>query len=475
MNKPTVEHPKIFISYAWSSKEYQEKVLSLASDLVNDGIDVLLDRWSLKEGNDTYAFMEQSVTDSSITNVLILLDPQYESKANNRSGGVGTETQIISPEIYNKVKQEKFLPIVFERDEKGGIPKPAYLQGLLHFDLSKEESYDEEYQRLVKRLYGIEIIKKPELGNKPAWLESKSLVSTKIRSTFSELKNNEPEKIKVMKFKIFLTDLKNKILFFKHGEKFDNIQYEDYISLYDDTRNIRDEFLELIQYTLYVDNGERLVADILEELYIELNRRSDIITEILETLLHELFIYMIAIYYKSMNYKALSYTLTKSYFINEYGEEARSFSLFYKYNQYFENAINKRDDKVYNSGAAQYWIENVNTSFCSKNDFVFADILCYNVSVFTKNELWYWFPITYNYAGHYLFRTFARKLQSKEHLNDAVILFGYSDLEKFIDAFIQVEKQLKSGVLNGYRHSGSFDNAPLLCQYIKSEELGTCK
>lgn len=69
---------------------------------MNDGIDVVLDQWSLKEGNDTYVFMEQSVTDSTITNVLILLDPNYEKKADTRDGGVGTETQIISPEVYNK-------------------------------------------------------------------------------------------------------------------------------------------------------------------------------------------------------------------------------------------------------------------------------------------------------------------------------------------------------------------------------------
>ncbi|MPN13879.1 hypothetical protein SDC9_161205 [bioreactor metagenome] len=46
--------------------------------------------------------MEQSVTDPSITNVLILLDEQYENKANSRTGGVGTETQIIFPKSTTK-------------------------------------------------------------------------------------------------------------------------------------------------------------------------------------------------------------------------------------------------------------------------------------------------------------------------------------------------------------------------------------
>ena len=82
--KPSIENPKVFISYAWSNEEYQNKVLSFATALMNDGVDVLFDKWSLKEGNDTYAFMEKSVVDEKVTNVLILLDPVYEEKANNR-------------------------------------------------------------------------------------------------------------------------------------------------------------------------------------------------------------------------------------------------------------------------------------------------------------------------------------------------------------------------------------------------------
>ena len=48
--------------------------------------------------------------------------------------------------------------VLVQRRENGEIPKPQYLKTMLHFDLSQEEKYDLEYQRLVKRLYGIEII-----------------------------------------------------------------------------------------------------------------------------------------------------------------------------------------------------------------------------------------------------------------------------------------------------------------------------
>ena len=50
--------PKIFISYSWSSDAL---VLELANRLVFHGVDVVLDKWDLKEGNDKYEFMETSV------------------------------------------------------------------------------------------------------------------------------------------------------------------------------------------------------------------------------------------------------------------------------------------------------------------------------------------------------------------------------------------------------------------------------
>ena len=184
--KPRIEHPRVFISYAWGTEDYNEKVILFATDLKRDGIEVVFDRWQLKEGNDTYAFMETSVTDEGITNVLVLLDPVYAKKADQRAGGVGTETQIISPEVYNKVSQRKFLPIVFERDADGNVCKPRYMAGLLHFDLTKEDDYETEYQRLVRTLYGIDTLKEPELGKAPAWLEDtpKLTLKSKVSEDF---------------------------------------------------------------------------------------------------------------------------------------------------------------------------------------------------------------------------------------------------------------------------------------------------
>ena len=57
--------PKVFISYSWSSQAHQERVREWAERLVGDGVDVVLDLYDLKEGQDKYAFMERMVTNPS--------------------------------------------------------------------------------------------------------------------------------------------------------------------------------------------------------------------------------------------------------------------------------------------------------------------------------------------------------------------------------------------------------------------------
>ena len=115
-------HPKVFISYSWTTEEYKKRVLNLAIRLRNNGVNVILDQWDLKPGHDMFAFMEQSIRDAE--KVLILCEAGYVSKANDRIGGVGAETQIITSDVYGKHKQEKFIPVIMEHP----ITLPSYLR-----------------------------------------------------------------------------------------------------------------------------------------------------------------------------------------------------------------------------------------------------------------------------------------------------------------------------------------------------------
>lgn len=125
--------PQVFISYSWTNQEYQKSIVDLAARLRHDGVDIKLDVWDLKQGQDKYAYMEQCVTNPAIDKVLIMSDRVYAEKADTRKGGVGDETTVISSEVYKNVNQQKFIPVVMERNEDGEAFLPAYLNSSGHW------------------------------------------------------------------------------------------------------------------------------------------------------------------------------------------------------------------------------------------------------------------------------------------------------------------------------------------------------
>ena len=139
--------PKVFISYSWTNQEHVDNVENLAKRLMSDGIYVYLDLWDAPEGIDLNHFMEK-VKSKEIDFVLIICDQEYARKADQREGGVGTETQIISKEVYDDVEQTRVIPIVWEKDDEGKPYLPTYLATRKYIDLSKE--YSEGYEKLIR-------------------------------------------------------------------------------------------------------------------------------------------------------------------------------------------------------------------------------------------------------------------------------------------------------------------------------------
>lgn len=142
---------KVFISYSWTPEENKNKTLELAKKLDEAGIEVILDQTHLKFGYDKYVFMEKMVTDTSLDKVLIVCNKDYAEKANNRSGGVGDESMIITPEFYGKIEQTKFIPIVFEKDSQGNAYLPCYLKRIMYVDLSDDINYNKNFYSLLKQ------------------------------------------------------------------------------------------------------------------------------------------------------------------------------------------------------------------------------------------------------------------------------------------------------------------------------------
>ena len=471
--KNRIKHPKVFISYAWGSQEHDEKVIALATNLKGDGVEVVFDKWQLKEGNDTCKFMEKSVLDESITNVLILIDPIYAKKANERAGGVGTETQIISTEVYNKVEQRKFIPVVFERDAEGNVCKPQYLKGLLHFDLSMPDTYDTEYQRMVRTLYGIDTYKEPELGKPPVWLEEIPKVSYKSRVTSDFFRGMAGDAVKKSKFAENLEELKKQILGYEYAEK-------EVIPCYLELMPFRDEFLLFVKSTEYVQEGYKQIAKFLEELMYEIRRQQTNYANLKVTFVHECFIYVVAYYLKKCANEALRYVLNKTYFAgtSPFNQDADSYNCFYCYNDVLDSAVCKRDNKNYYCGTAALWIENLNVEVCNKDEFVSGDLFCHSASLLISNyeKDWAWFPLTYVYNNDEyrgLFATYSKRLVSKEHLEEMMFVLSFESIDEFKKQYKIVEEKFQKGDLKEYRYNSCFETAKSFWNYMKAEELGT--
>jgi TIR domain len=164
--------PKIFISYRWSSPDHEEWVLRLASSLRASGVDVKLDKWHLKEGQDTLAFMESMVSDKSIKKVILICNKGYVERAESREGGVGTEAQIISAKVYNDTGQDKFAAVVVDLDENGAPLLPTYMSTRLYFDMSSQDAEATNFERLLRWIFDEPFHALPPIGKKPDFLEA---------------------------------------------------------------------------------------------------------------------------------------------------------------------------------------------------------------------------------------------------------------------------------------------------------------
>ncbi len=485
--KNKIDKPKVFISYAWGTEENQQNVLAFAERLIGDGIDVLLDKWELDEGNFTYQYMEQSVNDETISNVLMLLDPEYTLKANEKRGGAGVEAQIISADLYNKTKQTKYLPIIFSRDASGNVCKPTFLTGTLHFDFTDSETYEIQYQKLVKGLFGVEIYTKPEIGRKPSWVESTTRISLATKVQYNSLVKNIPEKIKKVDLKKYLNDIAKNIIEKDISDVMVDrrIVNSEYIKAYREFEDMRDVYLELLSKAQYVENNERIIADFLEELYkliYQLGSEFDD-NQLRKTLLHEMFIYTIAGYYKKKDYSALGYILGKSYIkYNKYHIVASSYHMFYNTTfGYLDNAINERDGQSFITGTAKFWVDNINVNFCTKEEFVFADILCHNYFLFgngiIEKDYGTWFSKSYIYNNEYVseIKAMSIKLASNEYLTDVINIFNYENINEFVNHVKLIANKIFANEIKRSGYSYEFYDIPLISDYIKIEAMGTLR
>jgi len=162
-------HPKVFISYSWDSEQHKDWVSALTTELRRVGIDAEIDRHiTQKETVNLDRMMIEKIRDADFT--IIVLTENYAQKAEDFSGGVGYETNLLIKYITGNLN--KIIPILRGNNRNASIP--FYLQGVNYVDFSNDIEFETAIIELQHRIFGKDQIQVEPLGSIPD-LPSKSI------------------------------------------------------------------------------------------------------------------------------------------------------------------------------------------------------------------------------------------------------------------------------------------------------------
>ncbi len=456
--QPRTDNPKVFISYSWSSVEHENWVLSLAERLISNGVNVVLDKWELREGQDKNKFMEKMVNDSSIEKVLIICDKAYMDKANMRKGGAGTETEIISSEVYNNMDQEKFIPVV--REYENGKPcKPTYLESRLHFDLSETANFYEEYEKVLRNIFNRPIYKKPSMGAPPAYLfeEEPSVKKTgyKAQAFLDAFNNGKP--ISLSLFDDYLSALYEGFIECKVSSGTSGEAIDDQIlSAIETFTPYRNEFTMVVAHLCNNRGGLEYfykVHDFLTRAvsFIDPAISSSKLPErdACQFVIYELFLYLVTVLINQNYSNALNIFLDEDYMFSSsvHGKLQEGYDVFNFNIHGLNETRKKRLGLKLKSVQAQTLIDRINAPKFSDEQIIQADLILFIYSTInSRDPHMNWYPRTLIYSFQItapldLFHK-ARMIRHYEFLKN---ILKIKDIEDLIVRLNKAEYQNKLG------------------------------
>jgi hypothetical protein len=436
--------PRLFVSYSWSTPEHERWVIDLATELVQSGVDVVLDKWELREGHDSVAFMEKMVTDSSITKVILVCDQTYSAKADGRAGGVGTETQIISPEVYAKQSQDKFVAVIAERDSAGKPYLPTYYKSRIYIDLSESDRYAEEFEKLLRWIFDKPLHVKPDLGKPPSFIVETdsphlgtSALAKRVTEGFKADKGYAHGAFAEY-LSTFAENLEKFRLSLGEGEADDQI-----IKSIEDFTPARNELVSVMTVLTQYGDLEKLVPHVhrffealVPYMWAPPDAKSWIDFEFdnFKFIVHELFLYTLAILLRAEYIEAATYLLSTPYYVKRNLERGvdptKSYCVLRQYMKSLEIRKNRLGLNRL-SLRADLLEQRSKTSDVQFQYLMQADFVCFMRADLSHDSKYDgWWPETLLYATHQYgpFELFARSA-SKKYLPRTLQLLGIPDLE----------------------------------------------
>ncbi len=472
---------KVFISYSWTTPKHEEWVLSLAEKLTADGVEVIIDKWDLKKGQDKYVFMEQMVTDKNLDKVLIICDEGYCERANNREKGVGTETQIITSELYTKIDQRKFIPIIAQtKNGEFDAYMPVYMKSLIGINMSSDAVYEAGYEELLRDIYDKPRHPKPKRGKMPTYLEAESSISANlpimIKTMNIHLRENRVALIQSDKNDFFDKFFEELDSFRIEPEQMKNLSHETIVDKIEKMKPLRDNFLDFLEIIMKAytndDDISEIIIEFLERIYsyCEYNYSGSYLTIICDHfkfIIWEIFIWINTICFKHKKYNIVARLTQTNYYLQKRYSDRDEENLFNKFNFYCESLEQRKRVLCLNrlSLQADLLIEREKYRDKSyKEDIVETDIILYYISLNNKLN---WFPRLYIFHNRYDYIKFIKQMERKSYFDKVKILFNVNNVEEF-------KKLIIEPIFNEQpSYPNSFGSVPRLVDSINLDNL--CK
>lgn len=453
--------PKLFVSYSWTTPDHEKWVLELATDLRESGIDVILDKWNLKEGHDAHAFMESMVTDPGIEKVILVCDKAYKEKADERKSGVGTEAQIISAEIYQKQAQDKFVAVVTERDEEGKAFIPVYYAARIYIDLSDPSTFATEFERLVRWAFDQRLFQKPPIGEKPSYLVDDNKLglatSARFKRAVDALKNNRQHAVPAVSeyFEAFATELE-KIRLDPNADPPDDAVVQSIESFLPYRNEAIELFLDLARY-VDTEEAHTTLHRFFESLIRYMDHPEGITSwkdwefDNFKFIIHELFLYAIASLVRLERFEFAAYLMENEYYVARNANYGNNVMVPFTVFRQPVRSLYRRNERLSLrrlSLPADFLEQRSKGIGVEFRDVMQADfILFMRDHIHPTDALSRWWPETLLYVGRHNnapFEVFARS-KSIRYMERAKVLLGvHSKDELFepLEAFAKDPKKL---------------------------------
>ena len=447
--------PRLFISYSWTSHSHEEWVLSLATELRESGVDVILDKWDLKEGHDAHAFMERMVTDPAIKKVALICDRLYAEKADGRSGGVGTETQILSAEVYGNQDQTKFVAVLPERDAGGKAYLPAYYRSRVYIDLSNLDLYARNFEQLLRWIFDKPLHVKPDLGAAPAFLSEDASISlqttAQFRRALDAVRENRPYCTGAVQeyFEAFAANLERFRIAKGDGEFDDKVvqSIEQFLPYRNEAIEI---FAALLRYRPVQDSWEA-VHRFFETLFPYLDRPESVTSwqewdfDNYRFIVHELFLYATALMLRAECFPGVAHLVRQHYYLETNRRGVNDAMVPFSELRHHLKSLDHRNQRLQLrrlSLHADMLEQRAKSSGLKFQQVMQADLILFVrdcLDILRAERRQNWWPVTLLYAGRQYgpFEVFARS-QSSRYFSNVQQVFdikGKDDLMPLVEAF----------------------------------------